>query len=332
MGKTKKNSLLNFILIPEVTAIIPPVVVAIIASILNPAFLSSSNLSTLASAMIGSWGILAVGQSFNIMVGELDIAIGATFTFAGMIFCYLLRLNLSLVLVCLITIILCMAIQLLTIQIVMKFEISSFITTLATSYIWKGLSNVVNYGADLSIAKVASKAPEIKAFCDFCSLEPLGISMLFWVFIAFILMGQFVLKKTNFGMQVYAVGDNKKVASIAGLRVKKIKSICFLISGFLIGINTCLWCGMYNGIGANQGAPWGFITIAAVAMGGTSFSGGSGSMFGTFFGVMLMALVYNLITLLKIDLNYQNIFIGVFLMLATILDVVRKNYTIGKNI
>ncbi len=80
------NKFLKFILIPEVTSIIPVIVVLIVATILNPIFLRPENLQTLGTSLIASWGILAVGQGFVVMVGELDIALGATFSFAAMMF------------------------------------------------------------------------------------------------------------------------------------------------------------------------------------------------------------------------------------------------------
>ena len=100
----------------------------------------------------------------------------------------------------------------------------------------------------------------------------------------------------------------------------------------MTALTTIIWLGYYGGCTPVQGNPWCFITVAAVAMGGVSLKGGNGSMFGVFLGVVLMALVYNLITLLNVDPNYQNIFIGIFLVLAVVIDTVRREKTLGKNI
>ena len=110
------------------------------------------------------------------------------------------------------------------------------------------------------------------------------------------------------------------------------RTLCFVIAGIMTAVATIIWVGYYSGCTPTQGNPWVFITVAAVAMGGVSLKGGSGSLFGVFFGVLLMALVYNLITLLGINANYQNVFIGVFLALAVVLDTVRREKTLGKNI
>lgn len=333
MSNTKKASsgkLLKFILIPEVTSIIPVLVVAIVATLLNPIFLRSENLLTLASSLISSWGLLAIGQAFIITSGGLDISIGTTLSFAGMIFCLLARKGMPLM-VCIVAVFcVCVAMSLLNALLILKFDVWPFVATMAVQYVGKGLANVVNYGADMSVSYGTGES--IVRFTEIMGKKPFGLSIGAIVFIVLIFVAQFILKKTAFGRKVYAVGDNRRVAKVAGIRVSRIRTTCFIIEGLLCAIATIIWVGYYAGCTPTQGNPWSFITIAAVAMGGVSLKGGSGSMFGVFFGVVLMGLVYNLITLLNINSNFQNIFIGVFLALSVVLDTVRREKTLGKNI
>ena len=333
MANTKKASsgkLLKFILIPEVTSIIPVIVVALVATLLNPIFLRSENLLTLASSLISSWGLLAIGQAFIIMSGGLDISVGTTLSFAGMIFCLLARNGMPLT-VCILAVFgVCIAMSLLNALLILKFDVWPFVATMAVQYVGKGLANVVNYGADMSVSY--GTRDSIIRFTEIMGKKPFGLSIGAIVFIVLIFVAQFILKKTAFGRKVYAVGDNRRVAKVAGIRVSRIRTACFIIEGLLCAIATIIWVGYYAGCTPTQGNPWSFITIAAVAMGGVSLKGGSGSMFGVFFGVLLMGLVYNLITLLNINSNFQNIFIGVFLALSVVLDTVRREKTLGKNI
>lgn len=328
--KASSGKLLKFILIPEVTSIIPVLVVAIVAACLNPIFLRTENLLTLASSLIASWGLLAVGQAFVIMSGGLDISVGTTLSFAGMVFCVMARQGLPLTLCILAVIGVCIAMSLLNALLILKFDVWPFVATMAVQYVGKGLANVVNYGADLSISYDVQDS--IVKFTEIMGKKPFGFSVGAIVFIVVLFIAQFILKKTAFGRMVYAVGDNRRVAKVAGIRVWKIRTACFCIEGLLCAIATIIWVGYYSGCTPTQGNPWSFITIAAAAMGGVSLKGGSGSMFGVFFGVLLMGLVYNLITLLGINSNYQNVFIGVFLALSVILDTVRREKTLGKNI
>ena len=327
-----KDRFLKFILIPEVTSVIPVILVALIAIVLNPVFLRGANLLTLGSSLIASWGLLAIGQAFIVMAGELDISVGASFSFGAMFLCFLARAGVPLWLCFLGVFAACMTVGLINAALVLRFNVPTFIATLSTSYVCKGLANVVNYGADLSVAPLANTNAVIKAFITFGKVKPLGLSLGAWVFIIIIFVAQFIVKKTAFGRRVFAVGDNKQVAKVAGIRVNRIKTICYVIVGFMVALTAILWVGYYSGSMAAQGVPWTFVTVSAVAMGGVSLKGGSGSMYGVFCGVLLMALIYNLITLLGIDSNYQNIFIGSFLALAVILDAVRREKTIGKNI
>ena len=328
--KASSGKLLKFILIPEVTSIIPVLLVAIVAAVLNPVFLRPENLLTLASSLIASWGLLAVGQAFVVMSGGLDISVGTTLSFAGMVFCALARQNAPLSLCILAVLAVCVGMSLFSALLILKFDVRPFVATMAVQYVGKGLANVVNYGAEMSISYGVRDS--VIRFTEIMGAKPLGLSIGAIVFIVLIFVTQFILKKTAFGRKVYAVGDNRRVAKIAGIRVWKIRAACFAIEGLMCAIATIIWVGYYAGCTPAQGNPWSFITIAATAMGGVSLKGGSGSMFGVFFGVLLMGLVYNLITLLGINSNYQNIFIGVFLAMSVILDTVRREKTLGKNI
>ena len=333
MTQTKRASsgkLLKFILIPEVTSIIPVIVVALVAAILNPVFLRAENLMTLGTSLIASWGILAIGQAFVVISGGLDISLGTTLSFAGMLFCSLARGGQSLFLCILAVIAVCVGMSLLNSLLILKFDVAPFVATMSVQYVGTGLANVVNYGADMSIA--VGTNPDITAFTEFMGQKPMGVSIGAIVFIVLIFAAQFLLKKTAFGRKVVAVGDNRRVAKVAGIRVWRVRTMCFVIAGLMTAVATIIWVGYYGGCTPTQGTPWVFITVAAVAMGGVSLKGGTGSMFGVFFGVLLMGLVYNLITLLGINSNYQNVFIGVFLALAVVLDTVRREKTLGKNI
>ena len=324
------DKLLKFILIPEVTSIIPVIIVAVIATLLNPIFLRGANLLTLGTSLIGSWGLLAIGQAFIMMAGKLDISMGASLSFAGMVFTYLCRNGAPLGICIVAVFVVCIAVGLLNALMVVKFNVATFIATLSTHYMCKGLANVVNYGADLSFATVST--PAVKAFTTFFSSKPLGISMGAWIFIILIFVAQFILKKTSFGRKVFAVGDNDQVAKVAGIRVNRIQTMCYVITGLMVAVATIVWVGYYSGCNPTQGLTWTMVAVSAVAMGGVSLKGGSGSMYGVFFGTLLMALIYNLITLLNVDQNLQNVFIGGFLALAVILDAVRREKTLGKNI
>ena len=326
---TGNGKLLKFILIPEVTSITTVLIVAIIAAVLNPVFLRAENLLTLTSSLIASWGIIAIGEALLIMSGGLDVSLGNIMTFAAMMFCYLARNGCPLWLCIVVVFAIAICMELVNGLLILKFGVAPFVATMSMQFVGEGLSNVVNYGADLKYTMGASEV--FLKFNELLSARPMGLSIGAIVFVVLIFVTQFILKKTAFGRQIYAVGDNPRVARVAGIRVVRVRTACFVIAGFLTGLAAVLWVGYYGGCTPTQGNPWTFITIAAAATGGISLRGGSGSMFGLFFGVLLMGLVYNLITLLGIDSNFQNIFIGCFLALSVVMDTVRREKTLGKN-
>ena len=327
---TGNGKLLKFILIPEVTSIATVLIVAVIAAVLNPVFLRPENLLTLTSSLIASWGIIAIGEALLIMSGGLDVSLGNIMTFAAMMFCYLARNGWPLWLCIAVVFAIAICMELVNGLLILKFGVAPFVATMSMQFVGEGLSNVVNYGADLKYTMGASET--FLKFNELLAARPLGLSIGAIIFVVLIFVTQFILKKTAFGRQIYAVGDNPRVARVAGIRVVRVRTACFIIAGFLTGLAAVLWVGYYGGCTPTQGNPWTFITIAAAAMGGISLRGGSGSMFGLFFGVVLMGLVYNLITLLGIDSNFQNIFIGCFLALSVVMDTVRREKTLGKNI
>ena len=297
---TGNSKLLKFILIPEVTSIATVLIVAVIAAVLNPVFLRAENLLTLTSSLIASWGIIAIGEALLIMSGGLDVSLGNIMTFAAMMFCYLARNGWPLWLCIAVVFAIAICMELVNGLLILKFGVAPFVATMSMQFVGEGLSNVVNYGADLKYTMGASEV--FLKFNELLSARPLGLSIGAIVFVVLIFVAQFILKKTAFGRQIYAVGDNPRVARVAGIRVVRVRTACFIIAGFLTGLAAVLWVGYYGGCTPTQGNPWTFITIAAAAMGGISLRGGSGSMFGLFFGVVLMGLVYNLITLLGISL------------------------------
>ena len=330
--KTKKSSQsiwLKIINIPEITAIVPLVILIVVASIMNPAFLRIKNLQTLCSGTVGSWGLFAIGQAFIIIAGEINLALGAEMAFSGVLFSYCLLNGWSLlpaILVCFAVTFTC---ELINSFVVLKLNVPVFIATLGMQFICKGMAKVVNYGAVVTMYNTNDLT---RNFCDTLSKKPLGLGISFWVFLLFAIAASIVLTKTAFGRKLLAVGDNKVVAKASGIDVPKVKFFCFMFCALLVGICAILWSGNNMGCNVTHGIGWEFISVAACALGGVSLVGGRGTILGVFIGIMTMAVIYNVIVLLSINVNFQNIFIGLFLAFAVIFDVIRREKTLGKNI
>jgi len=327
---TLRRWLRKIIGIQEITSIIPPLVLVLAAILLNPVFLRPKNLGTLASATIGVWGIFSIGQAFMIITGEIDLSMGTLLGFTATLLSYMIKNGAPLWLGFITVFAITLGVALINSWMVLNRQVPVFIATIGMMFICKGLAKVVNNGSVVSIFTLTAGNPALKAFVDFGNARLLGLSVHAWTFILLALIAQILLKKTAFGRKLYAVGDNRKVAKTAGIKVNRIKTLCFLINGALVGIASILWVGFYAGAEPAQGGGWEFIAVTAVALGGVSLIGGRGSIIGVFFGVLSMALIYNVITLLSINSQFQNIVVGLFLAFAVIFDVIRREKTIGK--
>ena len=238
--KQKANEiLLKIINIPEITAIVPLIILVVVTSSLNPVFLKPANLATLGGITIGCWGLYAIGQAFVIIVGEIDLSMGAVFAFAAIFLSFMISKGVPLFLSILLTFCITVGFELINAFVVLKLNVPVFIATLGMQYIAKGLAKVVNSGAALSIYSCGQ--PFVKEYCDTLSYKLFGVSIAFLSFIVLIFVAQFVLQRTSFGRRVFAVGDNKKVARMAGIPVEKVKMQCFVIVGVLIGLASVLW-------------------------------------------------------------------------------------------
>ena len=135
-----------------------------------------------------------------------------------------------------------------------------------------------------------------------------------------------IMKYTQFGRHVYAIGSNEDSAKLAGIRVDKTKVMVFMASGILTGLAAMIFIGRTGAIQPTAGAGYEMDAIGAAVLGGVSFLGGKGTVYGTILGAILMGLILNGMTLLKISANYQGLITGLIIILALLLDTARAIY------
>jgi len=150
------------------------------------------------------------------------------------------------------------------------------------------------------------------------SIGPIPIMVLFMP-VAVVTMA-FLLNKTVFGVKVKAVGGNETAAVLSGIKVKRTRIIVYTISGLLCGIAGIIVTGRLNGGNPNAAGTYDMDSIAAVVVGGTSFSGGSGTIYGTMLGALLMILIRNGLVLLQVNMYWQTVAIGCVIILVCALD------------
>jgi ribose transport system permease protein len=302
--------------VPEMGVVIPLIVFILIFALLNPAMLSRVNLTVILRT-IAFTGVVAVGMSFLIIAGEIDLSVGSVAGLGAIIFGWMMK-NAgwpipAAIAAGLFAGALCGLINgLLTV----KIGLSSFISTLSMLFVARGVNYVIT-----SAYPIYPLPPEIG---QFGLSTPLGASWAFWVFVVLILIGDFVLRHSTFGGMVKATGGNKLAARIAGIRTDRVKIACFVLTGMLAAVGGMLVVTRIKTAEPQIGVGWELDVIASVVMGGVSFFGGVGTIIGTFLGSLLMQVVRSGLVVVKVNAMWQNTAVGMLLIAAVVADKLRR--------
>lgn len=296
---------------------IPLILVAlwVILSIVQPVFRSSDNIVNLLR-QASTLGVCAIGASFVILSGETDLSVGSILGLVGMLTTKLISQGMSVttaVLVGVATGAACGAVNGIIVQ---YTRIPSFIATMGTMTAYRGIAELINGG------KIVAGMPE--GFSKFASVTVLGLPTLVWIYIAVAALGTFIMSKTLFGRNVYAVGSNAQVAELSGISVHQTSILVFAISGALAGVAGLMYATrMGQGLPA-AGSGYELNCIASAVIGGASFTGGEGTIIGTVFGTFIIQTLQNGGNLLKINSFWLEVITGALLVLAVSIDTLSK--------
>ena len=213
---------------------------------------------------------------------------------------------------------------------VVKLNLPPFITTFAMLEVTLGLSYIFSHGRPVALNNADAFSgvgfgsflgPVTKAL----HLPNIPIPVI-WMIVVIVLFS-IVLKRTRFGRYVFALGGNEEAARLAGISTARIKTMVYVISGMCAAVVGFLYMALFGSGSPQTGTGDELLeAIAAVVVGGTSLMGGAGSIIGTFFGALLIGLLYNAMNLLNIDSYLQKVVLGAVILLAVALDELRKRY------
>lgn len=295
-------------------------------SILSKNFLTKANIINILRQN-SFVGMMAVGVTFVIITGGIDLSIAATLAMTGMvtaIFC--IRDggpfgSLPLFFAILAGIIVSGLIGLVNGVIITKGKVAPFIMTLGMQTIVRGLSLLLYNGRP--IINLADRYTIIgRAYF-------LGIPIPVWVFIAVVVVGVFLLHFSRYGYYLYAVGGNVKAAAASGINVHRVTMLAYVIAGITAGL-----AGIFMDARLESASPitangYELNAIAAVVIGGTSLAGGVGTIAGTVVGILIMAIITNGLDLLNVSAYLQQIIKGVIIIIAALLDRRTANMNAG---
>lgn len=304
------------------------VVLIVIGAFLNSNFLSPTNISNVLtrSSFIG---IIAVGATFVIIAGGIDLSVGSMAAFiAGMMIIIMNAVVNSVgtnVWTVVIGIIAALLLGLVAGAInglaITRGKIEAFIVTLGTLGIFRSLVTYLADGGTLSLNLGMRGVYRPVYFGTF-----LGIPYPIWIFLIVAIIGSIILHRTRFGRYCYAIGSNENVARYSAIKVDRIKTLTYILQGICVAIAVIIYVPRLGSASASTGVLWELEAIAAVIIGGTALKGGSGYIWTTVIGAIMLSTIGNVLNLTDVISEYLNGAVqGVIIIAAVLLQRGRRN-------
>lgn len=314
--KNKFNSVFKNLDYNKYGALITLFLLFIISSIASPYFLNTRNIFNILR-QVSYTGIIALGMTFVIISGGIDLSVGSMTALVGGI--GIMALNyfgtgyVSVFLafgVAIITGLILGAVNGITIS---KGKTAPFIVTLGTMSIYRSLI--------LYLTNASEIQSQNQLFSEFGSGYFLNFPIPVWLFFILALIFYVILNHTAFGRYVCAVGSNEKVANFSAIKVDRIKAYTYILTGFTVGVSSMLLGGRLNSITAsNSGLSYELDAIAAVIIGGTAMSGGSGTIIGTVIGAIILGIINNMLTMMGVSPYLQGTVKGLVIIGAVMIQ------------
>ena len=290
-------------------------VVCIIAAVSFPSFATPSNFSSIAMAAC-FLGLIAVGQSFVLVSGGIDLSVGSMIGLGTVISAlaaphgWVLALVAPVAAGC--------AMGLINGLLISKARMAPFIVTLSALLAIKGIA--------LALAASSIVIPSPSTFTRIGNGSVLGVSNLIWILVAAFALAGLVLNRTAFGSRIFALGGNEDAAKMMGTDTSRVKVAVYMISGSLAGLSGALLASRLSSGVATLGTGYELTSIAAAVIGGVLLTGGVGTMLGALCGVLLIGVIQNIINQVgTLNAYYQDLATGLFLVLAVVLQGILSN-------
>lgn len=289
-----------------------------------PVFLKADNLLNIAN-QIAVIAILAIGMTLVIIAGGIDLSVGSLIALSAVVttmivrdFCGGTDAGVSGMLVAgLGGIVLCGACGLISGAFITRLRLPPFIVTLAMMLVCSGLA--YRFADNQSVYQVPEAFVWLGRGADLLGLPNAVVLMILLYAVAHVVMTQ-----TQFGRHLYAVGGNTEAAFISGVPVRRVVLSAYVLCGLLAGLGGVVTASLLKSGSPTYGQMYELYVIAAVVVGGTSLSGGKGTMFGTLIGAFIIAVIQNGMNLTNVESNTQKIVLGLVILAAVLVDRVRK--------
>ena len=326
----KSNNALAMTLLKGRTFIVL-IILMIFFSITANNFLTVGSLLTVAKH-VALYGILAIGMTYVIITGGIDLSVGSVAGLAGMIAGGLIQEGLTLKFAGVtiyfsipLIVLLGAFIGALNGVVITKFNVAPFIATLGSMYICRGLANIRSNGATFSdlggYEGLGNTGFEVFGRNFAGTMIPTGVIILIIVAV----VAGLILKKTPFGWHVQAIGGNERASKLSGIKVDRVKIWVYAFSGLCSAIVGIIATSQLVSATPKTGESWEMNAIAASVLGGTSMAGGVGSIGGTIVGAFVIGVINDGMTMCGVTEFWQKIIRGLVIIIAVIIDQFQRN-------
>ena len=322
----QKSKKLNAI-VGEYGAIIALAALVIILSLISAEFRQPSNLLNLLRQASFN-GLIAVGMTCVILSDGIDLSVGSTFALSAVVCAELLMAGFPAFAAIIIALIVGTLLGAISGLLVTKGRLQPFIATLITMTAYRGLAMIITDGKPISrlaanissesgafLFKLIGKGNIASSFNPDLKI-PIPAIILVLVFAIF----YFILNRTCFGRRIYATGSNEKCATLVGVNTTRVRIMVYSISGFLAALAGLIMISRVDSAQPTLGDGYELDAIAAVALGGTSMSGGRGKIIGTVAGVLIIAVLNNGLNILEVTSYYQDVIKAIVILVAVLSD------------
>jgi len=295
----------------EIILVIVILILSFLVSCLTPFFFTSTNLLSMMMGLTVE-GLVSIGMVILLITGGLDLSVGSTMAFTGVLTGLLIKASIPTPLAVLIALTASILIGSVNGVLIAKAKLNAFITTLGVMMAVKGIMLVISNG------KAVLNMPTDLKMLGQGSL--FGIQYPIIIMIALVVLMDLIVRNSRVMRQSYYVGCNESAAKLNGINVDRVKIVNYSLSALFAGISGVLLTARFGSASVTLGDNTAMNVITAAIIGGASLNGGQGSVLGAFLGAVFMQIVSTSLNLLNVNIYWQNFTTGAILILAILMD------------
>lgn len=324
------SSVRTILFLLRARAVLVLVLLVVLFSAMAPAFFTANNLAILAKHVAIS-AILAIGMTFVILTGGIDLSVGSVAGLGGMTMGYLLTQGIPYggavhsppVIVCIVlTFAVCGFVGVVNGWLISKAGVAPFIATLGTLYVARGAALLISNGKTFpNLGGNAARGNT--GFAAFGQSFFLGLPLPVWMMLALFAMAAVIAVRTPLGRQIYAVGGNERAARLAGIQVDRVKALTYVASALCAALVGLIIASQLEAAHPATGESFELNAIAAVVLGGTSLMGGRGSVTGSLIGACVIGVLSDGLVMLGVSEFWQMVIKGLVIVFAVAIDQVQ---------